>query len=201
MKERPLTTGEIAQYCNVSRRTIVKWINEGKINVYQTPGKHSRVKREDFLKFLKKYNMLIPEELSSNGGKKKILIVDDDHAMVSTLKRILQVKSNYIIEVAYDGFSAGAKFNAFKPDVILLDIKMPKMDGFEVCSMIRKDPKNKDTKIIIISGHVDEGETKKMFELGADAFFPKPFESKELKEKIENLLEKDQSIHKEKKNG
>jgi len=189
MKQRPLTTGEIAGFCNVSRRTIVQWISEGKMNVYRTPGNHSRVKREDFLEFLKKYNMLIPEEFNVDGGKKKILIVDDDRAIVSTLKRIL--RAEYATEAAYDGFEAGLRFCAFKPDLVILDIMMPKMNGFEVCSSIRKDPKNKNTKIIVISGHIDEGDTKKIFELGANAYFPKPFDNKDLKEKIENLLERD----------
>jgi len=187
--QRIFTSGEIAEYCNVSQRTIVQWISEGKINVYRTPGNHSRVKKEDFLKFLRKYNMLIPEELNMDGGKRKILIVDDDRAMVSILQRILQVNNKYITEVAFDGFSAGAKFNAFKPDLILLDFKMPKMGGFEVCSLIRKDPKNKDIKIIVISGHVDQKEIDKLFKAGINAYFSKPFDNKELKEKIENLLE------------
>jgi len=195
MKQGPLTTGEIAQFCNVSRRTIAQWINEGKINVYRTPGNHSRVKREDFLEFLKKYNMLIPEEFNVDDGKKKILLVDDDRAIVSMISRILQVNRKYIIEAAYDGFSAGAKFNAFKPDLIILDVMMPKMNGLEICSLIRDDHKNKNIKIIIISGHVDESDTKKLFDLGANAYFPKPFNIKELKEKIENLLEQDEKIY------
>jgi len=183
-----LTTRDIAKYCSVSQRTIVQWISEGKINVYRTPGNHSRVKREDFLEFLKKFNMLIPEDFNADAGQKKILIVDDDKAVVMILNRILRAKRKYIIEVASDGFSAGAKFHAFRPDLILLDIKMPKMDGFEVCSSIRKDPKNKDVKIIVISGYVNEKDIKKIFELGANAFFPKPFNNKELAEKIETLL-------------
>jgi len=194
IKQGTLTSRDIAKFCSVSQRTVVQWISEGKINVYRTPGNHSRIKREDFLKFLKKYNMMIPEEFNIDEDKKKILIVDDDRAVVMTLNRILQAKKKYVIEVAYDGFSAGQKFNAFKPDLILLDIKMPKMDGFEVCSLIRRDPINKDTKIIVISGHIDEKDSKKIFELGANAYFPKPFDIKELKEKIDNLLEQNKKV-------
>ena len=142
--------------------------------------------------------MLIPEGFSTDGGKKKILIVDDERAMVNLIKETLQVSGEYNIEVAFNGFSAGQKFGVFKPDLILLDIKMPKMDGFEVCSLIRKDPKNNDTKIIVLSGQIDEKDIKRLFELGANAYFSKPFNSEDLKEKVENLLGQN---HPKKKNG
>src|SRR5438132_13932222 len=103
--KKPLTTGQIAQYCHVTHRGVLKWVESGKLKAYRTPGKHSRVSVEDFLIFLKTYNMPVPIELQPPAGKvkRKVLIVDDDRGIVSSLRRILMLEDQYIIEVAYDG--------------------------------------------------------------------------------------------------
>jgi two-component system response regulator VicR len=84
--EKPLTTGEIADLCHVHLRTVLQWIHDGKLKSYRTPGNHSRVKVDDYIIFLKQYNMPIPDSLSSRGNTRKVLIVDDDANMVSSLK-------------------------------------------------------------------------------------------------------------------
>src|SRR5258708_39404755 len=108
-REKPLTTGQIAQYCHVTHRGVLKWVESGKLKAYRTPGKHSRVSVEDFLTFLKQYNMPVPIELqeAAPSDKKKVLIVDDDRGIVSSLRRVLMMEDKYIIEAAYDGFQAG----------------------------------------------------------------------------------------------
>ena len=189
MKKEPLTTGEIAKYCHVTHRAVLKWVVAGKLKAYRTPGMHSRVEVEDFLKFLSEYRMPIPSEFSSNNNKKKILIVDDDKGMVHAIKRVLMTNRKFDIETAYDGFDAGRKFVEFKPDLVLLDIKMPGLDGYQVCSYIRKDLANKDVKVLAISGILDEEGAKKIMKLGADDYLAKPFDNQTLKIKIEKLLE------------
>ena len=188
MEREPLTTGEIAQYCHMTYRTVLKWIASGKLKAYRTPGNHSRVEVKNFLDFLKQYNMPVPVELRSNGIKKRILIVDDDRGMVHAIKRVLVTGGKFEIEAAYDGFDAGRKFSEFKPDLVLLDIKMPGLDGYEVCSLIRKDTANKDVKILIMSGIIDEEGAKRVMKLGADDYLAKPFDNKELKMKLQNLF-------------
>ncbi|MCD4781843.1 MAG: response regulator [Candidatus Omnitrophica bacterium] len=176
MKKEFLTTGQVAKYCEVNYRTVCKWINTGKIEAFGTPGGHNRVKKKVFLNFCKKYNIPIPRELSTsstNKIKKKILIVDDDKQMVKSMKGMLLLENRYDVEVAFDGFSAGKKFSEFKPDLVTLDIKMPKMDGFEVCEQIRKDPNNDEVKIMIISGYLKKEDIKKAHSLGADGCISK----------------------------
>jgi len=189
MIRKALTAGEIAQYCSVATRTVREWINEGKIDAFLTPGNHSRVKRENFLKFLEEYNIPIPDELKKDDGKKRILIVDDDEAMVSSIKRLLSIQKKYEIDVAYDGFVAGQKFISNKPDLIILDIRMPRVDGYQLCTAIRGDPQNNNIKILVVSGVVDVEGSKKIINLGANDFLSKPFDNKELKLKIERLLD------------
>jgi len=188
MIEKALTASEIAQYCDVTPRTVTQWISEGKINAHRTPGKHSRVKREDFINFLEKYDIPVPDELRTNDGKKRILIVEDDEDMVQSIRRMLLTENKYEIDVAYDGFVAGQKFMANKPDLVILDIKMPKVDGYKLCSAIRGDPNNKNVKIVVISGAIDVKGAEKMKLLGANDYLPKPFDNNDLKRKIERLL-------------
>jgi excisionase family DNA binding protein len=186
--KRPLTTGQIAQYCHVTHRGVLKWVESGKLRAYRTPGMHSRVSIEDFLKFLKQYNMPIPQELQSSSTKKKILIVDDDRGIVSSLQRVLMMEEKYIIEAAYDGFEAGKKFSEFKPDFIILDICMPGLDGYQVCEKLRQDTNNKHVKILVISGMSDPQEIKKIMDLGANDYLQKPYSNEVLQQKINSIL-------------
>ena len=186
---KPFTTGDIAKFCHVSHRAVLKWVISGKLQAYRTPGKHSRVKSEDFLCFLHQYHMPVPEELrSSSVARKKVLIVDDDRGTVHSLKRILMLENKYDIETAFDGFIGGRKFAQFKPDLVILDIYMPGLDGYEVCSDIRRNPNNKHVKILAISGMRDQEEIKKIMNLGADDYLFKPFSNKMLKVKISKFL-------------
>ena len=188
MNHRPLTTGEVAQHCHVTYRAVLKWIAAGKLKAYRTPGKHSRVEVEDFIDFLSRYNMPIPQEFGATNNKKRVLIVDDDRGMVHSMRRTLASDKRFEIDVAYDGFSAGQKFSQFRPHLVILDIKMPGMDGYEVCSRIRSNSKNKDVKIIAISGLVEKEVAEKILKLGANDYLPKPFDNRLLKEKVEKLI-------------
>ena len=186
--QRPLTTGQIAQYCHVSHRAVLKWVASGKLKAYRTPGKHSRVSIEDFVAFLNQYKMPVPAELIHTVILRKILIVDDDRGIVSSLHRALTLENKYLIEIAYDGFEAGKKFVVFKPQLIILDIHMPGLDGYQVCANIRCDPGNKSVKILAISGVSEPQEIKKIMDLGADDYLSKPFSNKVLKEKVSRML-------------
>ncbi len=191
MIKKTLTTYGIADHCQVTPRTVIQWIIEGKLKAYRTPGNHSRVSVEDFVDFLTKYNMPVPDEIASQNsrGKKRILIVDDDQGMVSSIERFLIREKIYDLEVAYDGFEAGQKFSAFKPDLIILDIKMPGVNGYKLCANVRSNPANKNVKIILMSGMADKYELERIEKLGADAYLAKPFKIQALKEKIQMFLE------------
>ena len=188
MNKKALTTYDIADHCQVTPRTVIQWINEGKLKAYRTPGNHSRVQIEDFWDFLKKYNMPFPEDVMFKPKKKRVLIVDDDKSMVDAIHRVLKKEKIYDLEVAYDGFEAGEKFFVFKPDMVILDIKMPGLDGYQLCSRIRGNQKNKNVRILLISGIIDKKETIRVKESGADDYLAKPFSNKNLKVKIEELL-------------
>ncbi|HBG61979.1 MAG TPA: hypothetical protein DDX37_09145 [Candidatus Omnitrophica bacterium] len=191
MKRKTLTSYDIAEYCDIAPRTAVQWISEGKIKAYRTPGNHFRVKMEDFILFLKEYNIPIPEELEPldiKNKKKKILIVDDDKNMALTIERTLKLKGRYNLELALDGFDAGRKVVEFKPDLVILDIRMPGMDGYAVTKRIKSIPELSCMKIIAISAFFEQDGKEKILLLGADTCLDKPFDKEKLLGEIKKLL-------------
>jgi len=188
VRNKPLTTGTIAGFCHVTYRCVLKWIEEDKLKAYVTPGGHHRVTVVDFLNFLKKYEMPVPCKLRGLRDKKKILIVDDDKNMVCSIRRVLKIEGRYEIDTAFDGFDAGRKILKFRPDLVLLDIRMPGMDGCETARRIKQMPEGKDVKIIAMSAYFKEDERKDILSIGVDACIDKPFEEEELMDKIKRFL-------------
>ncbi len=186
--ERPLTTGEIADLCHVHLRTVLQWVHDGKLKAYRTPGNHSRIKVDDFLIFLKQFNMPIPDNLEGRGVARKVLIVDDDTNMVSAIRRLFKKELNFEIEVAYDGFEAGIKLLLFKPDLVILDMKMPGMNGYEVAQKIKRSANCDHTKIIGVSAYFEEADKQRLRDIGVEYCFDKPFNSAELVEKAKLVL-------------
>jgi excisionase family DNA binding protein len=186
--EKPLTTGEIADLCHVHLRTVLQWIHDGKLKAYRTPGNHSRIQLQDFIDFLKTFNMPIPDSLSQRGNTRKILIVDDDANMVSSLKRLLKKEPSVEVDVAYDGFEAGIRLLLFKPDLIILDMKMPGMNGFEVAQKVKRSPNGTHTLIICVSAFFEEEDKKRLLDIGVDICLDKPFSSDVLLDQVHTLL-------------
>ena len=89
---------------------------------------------------------------------------------------------------ASDGFEAGLQVSHFKPDLVILDIMMPDINGYEVCQKIKCNPETKDTKIIVLSAYLNDEAFKQMKEYGADACFSKPLPLEQLKFEVANLL-------------
>ncbi len=182
---KTLTTGEIAKYCNVNFRTVIRWIERGLLNAYKLPGRgDNRVPLDSFLQFLEENNMPVPQELKPRNNR--ILIVDDDRSMAKAIARALK-NAGYIIEIATNGFSAGTKIHQFKPCLITLDLKMPGLSGFEVLDYIQNESSYAALKVLVISGE-GEDELEKALQKGAHAAMAKPFENQALLANIETLL-------------
>jgi len=117
---------------------------------------------------------------------KKILIVDDEPNILMTLEYTFK-KKNFLVFIARDGEEALELLKTEQPNIILLDIMMPKVDGFATLEVIKKDEKLKNCKVIFLSAKNKESDIKKGLSLGADAFMTKPFSIKKLVEKVEEL--------------
>ena len=109
----------------------------------------------------------------------KILIVDDEPNIVISLEFLMK-KEGYVVAVAGDGEAALAQLASFDPDLVLLDVMMPKKSGYEVCQAIKTDPEHAATKVVML--------TAKGLALGADAYVTKPFATKDLVARIKSLL-------------
>ena len=118
---------------------------------------------------------------------KKILIVDDEPNIVMTLEYTFK-KSNYEVFIARDGQEALDILKSNFPDMIILDIMMPMVDGFATLEQIRKDENLKHTKVLFLSAKNKESDIEKGMALGADAYMTKPFSIKKVVEKVEELL-------------
>ena len=183
-----LTVFQASKYCNVSPRTIINWIEAGHIEAYKTVGGHRRIKKSDLQNFMRKQGIPIPEkEITSE--RKRILIVDDDPIIVETIVQALEEEHyDYEIISASDGFEAGLQVNHFRPHLLILDIMMPDIKGYDVCKKIKSNEETKDIKIIVLSAYLDEEKFKKMKEYGADLCFSKPLPLPQLKEEVANAL-------------
>ena len=183
-----LTVSQAGKYCKVSPKTIINWIDAGHLKAYKTVGGHRRIKQEDLDQFLKEKGMPLPEEAKGE-EKKKILVVDDDKIIVETIVQALEEDEfGYEMISASDGFEAGLQVNHFKPDLLILDIMMPDINGYEVCQKLKSVSETQDIKIIVLSAYLDDDAFKKMKEYGADACFSKPLPLEQLKYEVAKLL-------------
>ena len=118
---------------------------------------------------------------------KEILIVDDEPSIVVPIQFLME-QQGYNVLVAENGEDALDVIYKYKPDLILLDIMLPRIDGYEVCEIVRLNPDYRDTKIIFLTAKGREVEIAKGLALGANAYIVKPFSNTELIAKVKELL-------------
>jgi excisionase family DNA binding protein len=177
------TTHEVSRLLHVNPRSVINWIEQSLLPSYRTPGGHRRIRHDDLLAFLRKHQ--IPTPASLIDGRLSILIVDDEPEIVDLISGFLQRQGGYEISSASDGISALIEVGRTKPDLLILDILIPGVDGVEVCRRIKADSSNK-TAIIAVSGTAEK--EKKVLMAGADAFMLKPIDLDRLHEEARRLL-------------
>jgi DNA-binding response OmpR family regulator len=118
---------------------------------------------------------------------KKILIVDDEPNIVISLEFLMK-KEGFEVAVASDGDEALAKVASFNPDLVLLDVMMPKKSGFEVCETLRADPERTGLRIIMLTAKGRDTEVANGIAMGANAYITKPFSTKDLVVRVKEIL-------------
>jgi len=180
-----LTVAQAARICKVTRVTMWRWVKSGGIRSSATVGGHHRISRADLVRFIK-MNKMGPR-IQNDSGKKRVLIVDDELPLQRYLTRILK-NNGFQVQACADGFEAGVYVMKLRPHLILLDLFLPRMDGFQTCSLIKREPETSQIKIIAISGNSSETIIDRIFKCGADGFLQKPLNNKTVIQEIESIL-------------
>ncbi len=184
---RNYSTFAVARMLNVDPGSVANWMDQGLLKSHRTPGGHRRATQEALIQFLREHKMPIPPELKTEAAK--ILVVDDEEAVAKMIaKTIQQAHPDHEILIAIDGFKAGTTVATAKPAVVVLDLRMPGMDGYEVCKQIKSDEATKHIEVIAITAyHSDEAE-QKILECGARKCMAKPLDTDALLKEIEVCL-------------
>jgi excisionase family DNA binding protein len=196
LKEGPmrfLTTGQIASACQVTIPTVKRWIREGHLAAFRTAGGHSRITEEEFKRFQAAHKIPVAIE-----GQARILIVDDDAKFLGALVDALSWEPGYKVEAARDGYEGLIKVGSFQPHLLILDLRMRGLDGFEVCRKVKADPVTRGTKILAMTAYPEGDARQRILEAGADGFLEKPFPLAVLQVEVARLVRAEQqgrSVH------
>ena len=181
------TTGEAAKICKVSQQTIIRCFDSGQLKGFRVPGsRFRRIPREQLFVFMRD-NGIPTDALES--GKRKILLVDDDGELVELISDALERDGRFEVRTVNNGFDAGMMVKEYHPDLIVLDVMLPDINGKEVCQRVRRDDAMNDVRIICISGMVEEDKVGELKAAGADDFMHKPFEVEHLVGRVCQLLD------------
>lgn len=165
--------------------TVIKWVNAGKLDAYKTPGGHRRIEKEDLIRFISQYDMPMPEDLQEVN---RVLIVDDDPEFTEMTAAVLRKIQNIRLDSAKEGFEAGEKVISFRPHVVILDMKLPGIDGFEVCRRIKEREETAGVKVIAVTAYGTPDDKNRILECGADHYFQKPVKAEQLLNTVKKLL-------------
>ena len=186
------TTTEASRLCHISKQKIVNLFDEGKIEGFRIPssgestGGARRIPRQALLTFMREHG--IPTDALEAPAKKKVLIVDDDPSSVELLTAMFEGEDGIVLETATTGSDAAVKAGTFQPDLILLDIMLPDLDGDAIYNSIRKTEELAETEVIIVSALSNTELQEKMAAAGASQYFTKPIDVAKLKDKVIGLL-------------
>lgn len=180
------TTGEAARICKVSQQTIIRCFDSGQLKGFRVPGsRFRRIPRETLHRFMKENG--IPTDALDN-DKREVLLVDDDVDLVEVVKNALEKDGRFDVKVANNGFDAGMIVKEHRPELIVLDVMLPDINGREVCQRVRSDNQLEEVKILCISGMVEPDKVDELKVAGANDFLQKPFEVEQLIERMCLLL-------------
>ncbi len=185
------TTFQVAKMLGVSPPTVVNWVKSGLLKAHRTPGGHRRIRLEDFLTFCKEQNYPIPANLTAPPGgpprgrvspTRRIMIVDDDRDFAQTVAVYMQQKGLFEVEIADSGLGGLLVMGRFRPSIVLMDIRMPGMDGFEALRALRADPEMSSVPVIACTATREAALEQRALAEGFDHYLQKPL-------KLDRLLE------------
>lgn len=173
--EKPyLTPTEAAALLMVAPVTLRAWAAKGLLRAQATAGGHRRFLRRDLERFARDRGLRLSDRIPES-SEMRVLIVDDDHLFADFLVEFLTSRGAHAVAV-YDGFAAGRRVESFAPDVVLLDLMMPGMNGIEVCRQLKHEKSTRHIRVIAMTGYADGAEKTAVLEAGAEICLAKPLD-------------------------
>ena len=149
-----LTSTQVGNLLQVNPSSVKKWVNDGHIVAFRTPGGHRRIRAADLIAFLDQHKIPVPRPLS-NAARRRVLAVDDDPIQLKAVGRALKKWSDKVeVSLVDNGIDALVEIGAIKPHALVLDVYMPGIDGIEVCRRLKSNPATKDIAVIVTSGRM-----------------------------------------------
>jgi len=171
-----LTSYQVGALLQVNPSSINKWVKDGRIPAFRTPGGHRRIRAADLVHFLVSHNMPVPKTLAG-ASKRRLLLVDDDPKQLEAISRMFKAHSERIdVATVTNGVDALVQIGSIKPHVAVIDVVMPNIDGIEVCRRLKANPETSAIRIVLTSGHLTPEVEKQAIAAGADAVAPKPLD-------------------------
>ncbi|NEV63395.1 response regulator [Thiorhodococcus minor] len=173
-----LTPSQAARLLGVSPVTVRIWARKGKLHAHTTPGGHRRFDALQLRDFARRNGMGLGGALRD---RMRILVVEDDPQFAAFVNEALStLEPTPEIDNAYEGFEAGRRLQRFQPDLVLLDLMLPGVDGFAICRRLRNDPETRHIRVIAMTGYNSPENRDLILEAGAETCLAKPFRTAEL---------------------
>ncbi len=183
-----LTTVDIARLCGVSRPTVVRWIEAGKLEAYRTAGGHRRVRKSALQAFCREQGVPL---VSPEQGHRPVLVVDDEPYIRGAMVRLLQRLAPEVpVFAAEDAFQASQMVARHTPALVFLDLRLPGMDGFRFLEHIRATRGGSEARVVAISGMTDRDLHLQTERAGFAGLLRKPFTSASVERILDELLER-----------
>jgi excisionase family DNA binding protein len=171
-----LTSHQVSSLLQVNPSSVNKWVEEGRIRAFRTPGGHRRIKVADLLSFLNTHNIPVPGPLAAV-TRRRLLVVDDDTRQLKGLSRLLKAYEDEVdVSLTTNGIDALVRVGSFKPHLVVLDVYMSELDGVEVCRRLKANPETSEIDVVIATGKMTDELEKAALEAGALRCIAKPID-------------------------
>ncbi len=172
-KNKFMKTSEAADYLGVSRSSITNWVRNNELSAASTPGGHYLFSEEQLDTFAAERGMILTHK-KNPGEPYRILVIDDDKAFRDFVYEALDVYKGYELREAEDGMQGALLAGTWQPDLVIVDLRMPNMNGVDFCHFLKKDPATADINIIIASAYLSPEVREKVTDLGVNSIIDKP---------------------------
>lgn len=184
-----LTTSDVAEYCRVTRMGVSRWIRDGKLRAYRTPGGHFRILKSDFRVFLECYGLPVDPAQFDGEGEGHVLVVSDDLDLVQSIKEDLEASGECRVTGCADAYDLGLMVATLHPAVIIFDMTMPDQDSCELCHRIVGNPVTSHVKTLGLVDSLSEEEEERLRRCGVTELLVKPLEVQEIYRHVCSTLE------------